>query len=90
MHCETAVAGVSGGPYGSKTGQKPCVKEAEKALRLFWFEKNKMSFFRIITTKGSALPPSIRLSDRKLLIYATITPKSSKFASVISKSTELN
>ncbi len=52
MHCETAVAGVSGGPYGSKTGQKPCVKEAEKALRLFWFEKNKMRFFQNYHYKG--------------------------------------
>ncbi|MFA4182422.1 MAG: hypothetical protein K1V98_10660, partial [Prevotella sp.] len=40
------LAGVSGGPYGEKTRQKTCVKEAEKASRLFYFGKNKMRFFQ--------------------------------------------
>ena len=46
LRCETAVTGVPGGPYGKKTVQKTCVKKAERALRLFWFEKNKMRFFQ--------------------------------------------
>jgi len=50
LQCETAVAGVPGGPYGKITMQKTGVKKAEKALRLFYFGKNKMRFFRIILT----------------------------------------
>ncbi len=46
MQCETAVAGVPGGPYGKITMQKTGVKKAEKALRLFYFGKNKMRFFQ--------------------------------------------
>jgi len=57
-------------------------KKQRKPYGFSGLRKTKCVFFRIITTKGSALPPSISLSDRKLLIYATITPKSSKFASV--------
>jgi len=49
LQCETALAGVSGGPYGEKTMQKTCVKEAEKASRLFYFRKNKMRFFQNYT-----------------------------------------
>ena len=46
MQCETAVAGVPGGPYGRKIWQKTRVKKAEKASRLFYFTKNKMRFFQ--------------------------------------------
>jgi len=35
LQCETALAGVSGGPYGKFSMQKTCVKKAERALRLF-------------------------------------------------------
>ncbi len=46
MHCETALAGVSGGPYGKIIMSKTRVKKAEKASRLFWFEKKEMRFFQ--------------------------------------------
>jgi len=44
--CKTAVTGVSGGPYGKIWLPKMCVKKAERASRLFYFEKNKMRFFQ--------------------------------------------
>jgi len=43
---ETALTGVSGGPYGMSDMQKRCVKKAEKASRLFYFEKKEMRFFQ--------------------------------------------
>ncbi len=46
MQCETALTGVSGGPYGKLNMQKTCVKKAEKASRLFYFEKKEKLKFR--------------------------------------------
>ncbi len=37
---------MSGGPYGRLDMQKRCVKKAEKASRLFYFEKKEMRFFQ--------------------------------------------
>jgi len=37
---------VSGGPYGMSDMQKRCVKKAEKASRLFYFEKKEKLKFR--------------------------------------------
>ncbi len=37
---------MSGGPYGKKTMSKTRVKEAERASRLFWFDKKEMRFFQ--------------------------------------------
>jgi hypothetical protein len=42
LHCETAITGVSGGPYGKKMTSATRVKKAEKASRLFYFKEKKM------------------------------------------------
>ena len=45
---------MSGGPYGKKTMSKTRVKEAERASRLFWFDKKEMRFFRKSPTHFAA------------------------------------
>ena len=46
MQGDKAVAGVPGGPYCKLTTPKTCVKKAERALRLFYFEKKYVRFFK--------------------------------------------
>ena len=38
--------GEPGGLYGKKTMPEMCVKKAEKALRLFYFDKKEVRFFK--------------------------------------------
>jgi len=68
-----AVMASPGGPYGKRQTLEMCVKKAEKASRLFYFEKKEVRFFkkkRDNTTfsihchqKASALPYYYRTDE---------------------------